>query len=108
MTPKERILAWIEEDREVPVKFLSAFVAIPPPNPPGDTRPAADLLLAQLRAKGAPVEIRSAKEPLPNIVAHDNQAQLSPVWTHSRELMLWPQRLACPPDLKSSYTELSS
>src|SRR3977135_2921390 len=68
MTPKERILAWIEEDRDELIKFLSAFVAIPSPNPPGDTRPAADFLLAQLRAKGVPVEIRSAKEHLPNVV----------------------------------------
>src|SRR3979490_420142 len=68
MTPKERILAWIEEDRDELIKFLSAFVAIPSPNPPGDTRPAADFLLAQLRAEGVPVEIRSAKEHLPNVV----------------------------------------
>jgi succinyl-diaminopimelate desuccinylase len=68
MTPKECILAWIEEDRDELIKFLSAFVAIPSPNPPGDTRPAADFLLAQLRAKGVPVEIRSAKEHLPNVV----------------------------------------
>ena len=68
MTPKKRILAWIEEDRDELIKFLSAFVAIPSPNPPGDTRPAADFLLAQLRAKGVPVEIRSAREHLPNVV----------------------------------------
>src|SRR6478609_9328614 len=68
MTPKERILAWIEEDRDELIKFLSAFVAIPSPNPPGDTRPAADFLLAQLRAKGVPVGSRFAKEHLPNVV----------------------------------------
>jgi succinyl-diaminopimelate desuccinylase len=61
MDPKEQILAWIEQDREELVRFLSAFVAIPSPNPPGDTRDAARFLADRLRREGTPVEIRSAK-----------------------------------------------
>jgi succinyl-diaminopimelate desuccinylase len=68
MKPKEQILAWIEQDREELVRFLSAFVAIPSPNPPGDTRDAARFLADRLRREGAPVEIRSAKDHLPNVV----------------------------------------
>ncbi len=68
MTPKERVLAWIDNDRDELVQFLSSFVAVPSPNPPGDTRLAADFLLSQLRAKGVPIEIRAAKEHLPNVV----------------------------------------
>lgn len=68
MTPREQILAWIEEDRDELVSFLSGFVAIPSPNPPGDTREAAGFLVDQLRAKNVPVEVRSAKDPLPNVV----------------------------------------
>ena len=68
MTPKERVLAWIDNDRDELVQFLSSFVAVPSPNPPGDTRLAADFLLTQLRAKGVPIEIRAAKEHLPNVV----------------------------------------
>jgi len=68
MTPKERVLAWIDNDRDELVQFLSSFVAVPSPNPPGDTRLAADFLLTQLRAKGVPIEIRAAKEHLPNFV----------------------------------------
>jgi succinyl-diaminopimelate desuccinylase len=68
MTLKEQILAWIEEDRDELVRFLSAFVAVPSPNPPGDTRDAARFLADRLRAENAPVEIRSAKDHLPNVV----------------------------------------
>jgi succinyl-diaminopimelate desuccinylase len=68
MSPKERILGWIEEDRDELIGFLSSFVAIPSPNPPGDTREAADFLLARLRERGVPIEVRSAKEHLPNVV----------------------------------------
>lgn len=66
--PRDRILDWIEADRDKLVRFLSAFVAIPSPNPPGDTREAAAFLLAALREAGAPAEIRAAKDDLPNVV----------------------------------------
>ena len=39
--PRDAILAWIKEDRDELIGFLSSFVAIPSPNPPGDTRTAA-------------------------------------------------------------------
>lgn len=65
---KRRLLAWIEQDRELLVRFLSSFVAIPSPNPPGDTRACAEWLVAQLKTQGAPVEIRAAKPHLPNVV----------------------------------------
>lgn len=65
---KDRILSWIEQDRDQLVGFLSRFVAIPSPNPPGDTRECSQWLLEQLQAQGVPIEIRSAKEHLPNVV----------------------------------------
>lgn len=68
LTPKDAVLAWIEEDRDDLIAFLSKFVAIPSPNPPGDTRAAADFLIGQLRQKGARVEIRSGQDHLPNVV----------------------------------------
>jgi succinyl-diaminopimelate desuccinylase len=68
MSPKDRILGWIEDDREELVSFLSRFVAVPSPNPPGDTREAAKFLADCLRREGVPVEVRSAKEHLPNVV----------------------------------------
>ena len=68
MSPRDRILAWVEEDRETLIGFLSRFVAIPTPNPPGDTREGAAFLVEQLKRQGAPVELRSAKDHLPNVV----------------------------------------
>src|SRR5215218_3942247 len=65
---KDQILSWIEQDRDELVAFLSRFVAIPSPNPPGDTRECAEWLVAQLRTQGVPVEVRSAHDHLPNVV----------------------------------------
>jgi succinyl-diaminopimelate desuccinylase len=78
MTPKEQILAWVENDRDELVRFLSNFVAIPTPNPPGDTREAARFLADRLRAENAPVEIRSAKDHLPNVVGSFEGARSGP------------------------------
>ncbi|MHC4489987.1 MAG: hypothetical protein ACYSW7_12590 [Planctomycetota bacterium] len=38
---KERLLGWIDEDRDKLVDFLSRFIQAKSPNPPGDTRAAA-------------------------------------------------------------------
>jgi succinyl-diaminopimelate desuccinylase len=76
MTPKEQILAWIDQDHDELVRFLSAFVAIPSPNPPGDTRDAAQFLADRLRSEGVPTEIRSAKDHLPNVVGVFDGARL--------------------------------
>jgi succinyl-diaminopimelate desuccinylase len=76
MTPKEQILAWIDQDHDELVRFLSAFVAIPSPNPPGDTRDAAQFLADRLRSEGVPIEIRSAKDHLPNVVGVFDGARL--------------------------------
>jgi succinyl-diaminopimelate desuccinylase len=66
--PRDEILAWIERDRDAIVRFLSRFVAIPSPNPPGDTRDAAKFLLDHLKTEGFPADIRAAKPGLPNVV----------------------------------------
>ena len=65
---RTRILDWIENDRATLIDFLSRFVAIPSPNPPGDTRAASEFLLGHLKAHAVPAEIRAAKEILPSIV----------------------------------------
>ena len=68
MSVREQILTWIDEDREKLIRFLSEFVAIPSPNPPGDTRDAAAFLVERLTAEDVPVETRAAKDHLPNVV----------------------------------------
>jgi len=64
---RETLLSWIERDRNAIVEFLSHFVAVPSPNPPGDTRAAADFLRARIAALGAPVGYRTAKPEWPNV-----------------------------------------
>jgi succinyl-diaminopimelate desuccinylase len=78
MTPQDQILAWIEQDRDELVRFLSAFVAIPSPNPPGDTRDNARFLADRLRVEGVPVEVRAAKDHLPNVVGTFNAGRPGP------------------------------
>jgi len=65
---RETILGWIEEDRTALIEFLSRFVRVPTPNPPGDTRAGAAFLHAELMAKGLPVAYRTAKPEWPNVV----------------------------------------
>jgi succinyl-diaminopimelate desuccinylase len=65
---REMILRWIEEDRQKLIAFLSGFVRVPSPNPPGDTRAAAAYLYEQIAAHGVPVSYRTAKPQWPNLV----------------------------------------
>ena len=69
---RETILGWIEQDRDKLVDFLSQFVRVPSPNPPGDTRAGAAFLHEQLAAHGVPVEYRTAKPEWPNVVGTFN------------------------------------
>ena len=75
MNVREQILEWVERDRESIIQFLSGFVATPSPNPPGDTRDAAQFVLDHLKAHQVPAEIRCAKDWLPNVVASFEGAQ---------------------------------
>lgn len=69
LTPhRDLIRGWIDADRDALIAFLSRFVAIASPNPPGDTREAAQLVIATLRAQGVPFEVRQMEPHLPNIV----------------------------------------
>ena len=68
VSARARILRWIDEDREELIGFLSSFVRLPSPNPPGDTRAAAAFLHDALAAQGAPVSYRTAKPEWPNVV----------------------------------------
>ena len=65
---RETILRWIDEEQEELIGFLSRFVRVPSPNPPGDTRAAAAFLHDALAAQGAPVSYRTAKPEWPNVV----------------------------------------
>ncbi|MCC7272586.1 MAG: M20/M25/M40 family metallo-hydrolase [Alphaproteobacteria bacterium] len=65
---RRQLLAWIDQDRDAIVDFLSGFLQAKSPNPPGDTRLAGAHVRALLDAEALPYRIVAAKEHLPNIV----------------------------------------
>ena len=77
-TINQKLLGWIEEDREILVDFLSRFVRIPSPNPPGDTRDVATWLVNYLKERDLSVEVLHGQEHLPNLVASFDGAAPGP------------------------------
>ncbi|MGO4171045.1 M20/M25/M40 family metallo-hydrolase [Bosea sp. TAF32] len=72
---KQRVLGWIERDREEIIAFLSAFLQAKSPNPPGDTRLASAHVERFLTERELPFRVLSAQEHLPNIVGSVSAAQ---------------------------------
>ena len=66
---KVELLHRIESDREVLFDFLRGFIRCPSPNPPGDTREAADHIHQLLEQHGAECRVIAPNEVMPNIVA---------------------------------------
>lgn len=69
MDARRQLLDWIDSDRDKLTKFFSEFVAKPSPNPPGDTREAAEFIAHFLADEGIECEIVAPQEDMPNIVA---------------------------------------
>ena len=65
---KEMLVRWIDEDRAEIVDFLSRFIQARSPNPPGDTRDAADHVCRFLDLKRVPYQIIAPRKEMPNIV----------------------------------------
>ena len=63
------ILARIEADRDRSLALLQALLRAPSPNPPGDTRRAADVILQALREVGFDPLVFAPHPEMPNIVA---------------------------------------
>lgn len=66
---KKKIRAWIEEDREKLIAFLSEFLRKENPNPPGDTRSGADFVTDFLDGQGLGYRRIVVHPEMPNIVA---------------------------------------
>jgi succinyl-diaminopimelate desuccinylase len=66
---KAELLQRIESDREVLIDFLRGFIGCPSPNPPGDTRAAADHIRHFLERHGTEYRVIAPNELMPNIVA---------------------------------------
>ena len=66
---KSVLLQRIESDREVLLDFLRCFIRCQSPNPPGDTREAADHIRQFLERHGAECRVIAPNEVMPNVVA---------------------------------------
>lgn len=66
---RERLLGWIEDDRDRLVEFLRTFIRAKSPNPPGDTRGAAAHVTALLDSVGLDYRTIAPEPTMPNIVA---------------------------------------
>src|SRR4029453_8045172 len=66
---KEKLLAWIERDRERLISFLSQLGRARSPKPPGHTRAAATEVQALLNAEGLDHRVISPHPEMPNLVA---------------------------------------
>jgi len=66
---RQELAEQIDSDADDLTRFLSAFVAAPSPNPPGDTREACTVLTAFLERAGIDHKIVAPREDMPNIVA---------------------------------------
>ncbi|KAN0114409.1 putative peptidase [Hyaloscypha variabilis] len=61
------LLKLVEADAESHIALLQSFIRAPSPNPPGDTRLAADVLVAYLRSHSISPEIIAPQPTMPNI-----------------------------------------
>ncbi|HXM70816.1 MAG TPA: M20/M25/M40 family metallo-hydrolase, partial [Thermoanaerobaculia bacterium] len=66
---KERLLQRVETDRELLLDFFRAFIRCRSPNPPGDTRLAAQHIRRLLDERGIAHRVIAPNETMPNIVA---------------------------------------
>ena len=63
------ILAAIERDRDRLIGFLRDFIRAASPNPPGDTRKAAEHVIGFLKSEGLEPAVIAPNPEMPNIVA---------------------------------------
>lgn len=66
---KEQLHQWVEADREKLIDFFSRFIQAKSPNPPGDTRDAAQHIRQFLEEEDLPYRIIAPQETMPNIMA---------------------------------------
>lgn len=66
---RDKLLKWIDEERDEIVAFLQGFIRARSPNPPGDTGDAAAHVMGFLDAKGLAHRKIAPNPAMPNIVA---------------------------------------
>jgi succinyl-diaminopimelate desuccinylase len=66
---KQRLIRWLDADREENIAFLRDFVRAKSPNPPGDTREAAAHVTKFLERNQLAYRVIAPEPTMPNIVA---------------------------------------
>ena len=69
MTGPDKLLHWLDAERESQLDFLQRFARIDTANPPGDTRRAADLFRAFLDREGIAHRTEAPQAAHPNLIA---------------------------------------
>ena len=67
--PRDRLLGWIEGERERQVALLRSLTRIDTSNPPGDTRAAAELVSRFLADEGVSWRTEAPRPEMPNLVS---------------------------------------
>lgn len=75
---RERLVRRLDEQRDEMVDFLRALLRRRTPNPPGDTRPAMDLVRSFLNGRGLGFEEATADPTMPNLIAHCDSGRDGP------------------------------
>ncbi len=69
MSPRDKLLHWLDAEQDRQLAFLQAFTRIDTCNPPGDTREAADLFRRLLDDEGLAHRTEAPQEAFPNLIS---------------------------------------
>ena len=69
MSVREKLLGWLDAERDRQIDFLRAFTRIDTCNPPGDTTEAADFFRRFLDAEGLAHRTEAPQASMPNLIS---------------------------------------
>ncbi|HTE35523.1 MAG TPA: M20 family peptidase, partial [Reyranella sp.] len=69
MSAREKLLGWLDAERDRQVEFLRAFTRIDTCNPPGDTTEAADFFRRFLDGEGLAHRTEAPQATMPNLIS---------------------------------------
>jgi succinyl-diaminopimelate desuccinylase len=69
VSARDRLLGWLDKERDRQVEFLQAFTRIDTCNPPGDTRDAADVFRRFLDTEGLSHRTEAPQAAMPNLIS---------------------------------------
>ena len=77
---RDKLIGWLEGERERQLEFLRAFTRIDTCNPPGDTREAADFFHRFLDGEGIKHRTEAPQAAMPNLIASFEGARPGGTW----------------------------